>query len=111
MEQRQGCREAEAPPEAPRLHWRIADDECRGGGAGAAVRWGWCSRRLAAHAQEQKVKIQVEVVLASNKGNAVEPPELAQMKETFQQAELQLHLLQAPVAGDASSWARTSPPR
>jgi hypothetical protein len=38
---------------------------------------------LAAHAQEQKVKIQVEVVLASNKGDTVEPPELAQMKETF----------------------------
>ncbi|HYH95217.1 MAG TPA: hypothetical protein VD972_04540 [Hyalangium sp.] len=38
---------------------------------------------LAAQAQEQKVKLQVEVVLASNKGDAVEPPELAQMKETF----------------------------
>jgi hypothetical protein len=38
---------------------------------------------LAAHAQEQTVKIQVEVVLASNKGDAVDPPELAQMKETF----------------------------
>lgn len=38
---------------------------------------------VAAHAQEQKVKIQVEVVLASNKGETVEPPELAQMKETF----------------------------
>lgn len=38
---------------------------------------------VAAHAQEQKVKIQVEVVLASNKGDTVEPPELAQMKETF----------------------------
>jgi hypothetical protein len=38
---------------------------------------------LAAHAQEQKVKVQVEVVLASNKGDTVDPPELAQMKETF----------------------------
>ena len=38
---------------------------------------------LAAHAQEQKVKVQVEVVLASNKGDAVDPPELAQMKEKF----------------------------
>jgi hypothetical protein len=39
---------------------------------------------VAAHAQEQKVKLQVEVVLASNKGDAVDPPELAKMKETFQ---------------------------
>jgi hypothetical protein len=38
---------------------------------------------LAAHAQNQKVKVQVEVVLVSNKGDTVEPPELAQMKETF----------------------------
>jgi hypothetical protein len=38
---------------------------------------------LAAHAQEQKVKLQVEVVLVSNKDNTVDPPELAQMKETF----------------------------
>jgi hypothetical protein len=38
---------------------------------------------LAAQAQEQKVKIQVQVVLASNKGDTVDPPELAQMKETF----------------------------
>jgi hypothetical protein len=37
----------------------------------------------AAHAQEQQVKVQVEVVLASNKGEAVDPPELAQMKEKF----------------------------
>ncbi len=37
----------------------------------------------AASAQEQKVKIQVEVVLASNKGDTVDPPELAKMKETF----------------------------
>jgi hypothetical protein len=38
---------------------------------------------LAAHAQGQKVKVQVEVVLVSNKGDTVDPPELAQMKETF----------------------------
>lgn len=38
---------------------------------------------LAAQAQEQTVKIQVQVVLASNKGDTVDPPELAQMKETF----------------------------
>lgn len=38
---------------------------------------------LAAHAQDQKVKVQVEVVLVSNKDNTVDPPELAQMKETF----------------------------
>jgi hypothetical protein len=38
---------------------------------------------LAAHAQEQKVKIQVDVVLVSDKGNTVDPPELAQMKEKF----------------------------
>ncbi len=38
---------------------------------------------LAAHAQDQKVKVQVEVVLVSNKGDTVDPPELAQMKETF----------------------------
>lgn len=38
---------------------------------------------LAAQAQEQKVKLQVEVVLVSNKGNRVEPPELEQMKEAF----------------------------
>ncbi|MDY7227779.1 hypothetical protein [Hyalangium rubrum] len=34
--------------------------------------------------EEQKLKIQVEVVLASNKGDAVEPAELNKMKETFQ---------------------------
>jgi hypothetical protein len=38
---------------------------------------------LAAQAQEQTVKIQVQVVLASNKGDTVDPPELAQMRETF----------------------------
>jgi hypothetical protein len=38
---------------------------------------------LAAQAQEQKVQIQVEVVLASSKGDTVDPPELAKMKETF----------------------------
>ncbi|WP_224368950.1 hypothetical protein [Hyalangium versicolor] len=38
---------------------------------------------LAAQAQEQKVQIQAQVVLASNKGDTVDPPELAQMKETF----------------------------
>ncbi|NTX34511.1 hypothetical protein HUA74_08310 [Myxococcus sp. CA051A] len=34
--------------------------------------------------EEQKVSIQVEVVLASKKGSEVEPPELAKMKEQFQ---------------------------
>ncbi|MBN1204596.1 MAG: hypothetical protein JXB05_06700 [Myxococcaceae bacterium] len=34
-------------------------------------------------AQVQKVQIQVEVVLVSNKGDSVDPPELAKMKETF----------------------------
>lgn len=38
---------------------------------------------LAAQAQEQKVQLQVEVVLASNKGDTVDPPDLAKMKETF----------------------------
>ncbi|MCY1040187.1 hypothetical protein OV208_02550 [Corallococcus sp. bb12-1] len=37
-----------------------------------------------AFAQDAKVKVQVEVVLASNKGTAVEPPELNKMKEAFQ---------------------------
>ncbi|NMO16328.1 hypothetical protein HPC49_48960 [Pyxidicoccus fallax] len=37
-----------------------------------------------ASAQEQKVQVQVEVVLASMKGSEVEPPELAKMKEQFQ---------------------------
>nr|WP_225937848.1 hypothetical protein [Myxococcus sp. RHSTA-1-4] len=39
---------------------------------------------LAASAQEQKVRVQAEVVLASKKGSEVEPPELAKMKEQFQ---------------------------
>lgn len=39
---------------------------------------------LVASAQEEKVKVQVEVVLASSKGTAVEPAELSKMKETFQ---------------------------
>ncbi|KFE60822.1 hypothetical protein [Hyalangium minutum] len=38
---------------------------------------------LAAHAQDQKVKIQVDVVLVSDKSDTVDPPELAQMKEKF----------------------------
>ncbi|WP_425537957.1 hypothetical protein [Myxococcus stipitatus] len=33
---------------------------------------------------EQKVSVQVEVVLASRKGTEVDPPELAKMKEQFQ---------------------------
>jgi hypothetical protein len=36
-----------------------------------------------ASAQDEKVKVQVEVVLASSKGDVVDPPELARMKETF----------------------------
>lgn len=39
---------------------------------------------LASSAQEQKVQVQAEVVLASKKGSEVEPPELAKMKEQFQ---------------------------
>ncbi len=39
---------------------------------------------LAAQAEEQKLKVQVEVVLVSRKGTEVEPPELQKMKETFQ---------------------------
>jgi hypothetical protein len=39
---------------------------------------------LAARAQDEKVQVQVEVVLASSKGTAVEPAELSKMKETFQ---------------------------
>lgn len=39
---------------------------------------------LVASAQDEKVRVRVEVVLASSKGTAVEPPELAKMKETFQ---------------------------
>ncbi|MCY1000527.1 hypothetical protein OWM54_25615 [Myxococcus sp. MISCRS1] len=34
--------------------------------------------------EEQKVRVQVEVVLASKKGTEVDPPELAKMKEQFQ---------------------------
>ncbi len=37
-----------------------------------------------ASAQDEKVKVKVEVVLASSKGTAVEPEELSKMKETFQ---------------------------
>ncbi len=37
-----------------------------------------------AQAQDEKVPVQVEVVLASNKGSEVQPPELAKMKATFQ---------------------------
>lgn len=36
-----------------------------------------------APAQEQKVTIQVDVVLASDKGDTMDPPELAQMQEKF----------------------------
>jgi hypothetical protein len=39
---------------------------------------------LAARAQDEKVQVQSEVVLASKKGSEVEPPELAKMKEQFQ---------------------------
>jgi hypothetical protein len=53
------------------------------GAALALLTLGLLLSPLAAQAQEQKVKLQVEVVLASNKGDAVEPPELAKMKETF----------------------------
>ena len=35
-------------------------------------------------AQDEKVPVQVEVVLASSKGTEVQPPELAKMKATFQ---------------------------
>jgi hypothetical protein len=34
-------------------------------------------------AQDEKVPVQVEVVLASSKGSEVQPPELAKMKATF----------------------------
>jgi hypothetical protein len=37
-----------------------------------------------ARAEEQKLKVQVEVVLVSRKGTEVEPPELQKMKDTFQ---------------------------
>lgn len=40
---------------------------------------------LVARAQEeQKVRVQAEVVLASRKGSEVEPPELVKMKEQFE---------------------------
>jgi hypothetical protein len=35
-------------------------------------------------AQEQKLKVEVEVVLVSRKGTEVDPPQLQKMKETFQ---------------------------
>jgi hypothetical protein len=38
----------------------------------------------AARAEDQKLKVQVEVVLVSQKGTEVDPPELQKMKETFQ---------------------------
>lgn len=38
----------------------------------------------AARAEEQQLQVQVEVVLASRQGQAVEPPELEKMRETFQ---------------------------
>ncbi len=38
----------------------------------------------AARAEEQKLKVQVEVVLVSSKSTEVDPPELQKMKETFQ---------------------------
>ena len=43
---------------------------------------------LAAHAQEQKVRLQIEVVLVSAKGDTVDPPELAQMKEKFRKQNI-----------------------
>ncbi|WP_371928558.1 hypothetical protein [Myxococcus vastator] len=39
---------------------------------------------MAASAQDAKVQVQVEVVLASKKGTDVDPPELEKMKEQFQ---------------------------
>ncbi|MCP3139642.1 hypothetical protein [Pyxidicoccus xibeiensis] len=39
---------------------------------------------MAASAQDPKVQVQVEVVLASMKGGDVDPPELEKMKEQFQ---------------------------
>jgi len=38
----------------------------------------------AARAEEEKLKVQVEVVLVSRKGTEVDPPQLQKMKETFQ---------------------------
>ncbi|MCY1019374.1 hypothetical protein OV427_26690 [Pyxidicoccus sp. MSG2] len=43
---------------------------------------------VAARAQDEKVQVQAEVVLASKKGSEVEPPELAKMKEQFQKQNL-----------------------
>ncbi|WP_163994356.1 hypothetical protein [Pyxidicoccus caerfyrddinensis] len=43
---------------------------------------------VAARAQDEKVQVQAEVVLASKKGSEVEPPELAKMKEQFQKQSL-----------------------
>ena len=37
-----------------------------------------------AQAQEAKLKVQVEVVLVSKKGEEVDPPDLRKMKDTFQ---------------------------
>jgi hypothetical protein len=37
-----------------------------------------------ARAEDQKLKVQVEVVLVSQKGTEVDPPQLQKMKETFQ---------------------------
>lgn len=39
---------------------------------------------VSARAEDQKLKVQVEVVLVSQKGTEVDPPELQKMKETFQ---------------------------
>lgn len=39
---------------------------------------------VSARAQDQKLKVQVEVVLVSQKGTEVDPPQLQKMKETFQ---------------------------
>lgn len=36
-----------------------------------------------AHAADEKLKVKVEVVLVSKKGNEVEPPELQKMKDSF----------------------------
>jgi hypothetical protein len=40
--------------------------------------------------QQQQVKILVDVVLASDKGDTVDPPELAQMKEKFRKQNFSL---------------------
>jgi hypothetical protein len=44
----------------------------------------WLLPLLASAQEEQKLQVQVEVVLVSKKGDEVEPPELKKMKETFQ---------------------------